>query len=458
MKNDSSEISNNGNSSLSLLYGLNDKPSKGTALLTGFQHLLAVIGGILTAPLVIALGMGLSLEQTNYLITSALVISGVATSIQISRIGIVGSGLLSIQGTSFTFMGAIIFSFYQLPSSMSSDEKLATILGSCIVASLVMAVLAYNIKKIKKVFSPAVLGATIVMLGVNLVWTTLQNLVREFNNQSALDLGWTVILLSSLVFFLTLLMSLSKNQWAKLSSIMTGLFFGYAIAIGLGMVNFSKLSTLDNTAIPVPFNFGLGFDLGVLLILLPVFIVSATESIGDLTATSKLSGLETTGDQYWDRIRGGVIGDSINSLMAGFFATFPNTTFSQNCGVIQLTGIASRYIGYITAFLLVVLGLFPKIGGLFQIIPPSVIYGSTLLMFSLVIFAGLNILRSSDIGKRGVLISCVSIICGWLISSNVDNLESLPETLMMLLSFPVSTTAFIAMLMELTLPKSSRNS
>ena len=84
--------------------------------------------------------------------------------------------------------------------------------------------------------------------------------------------------------------------------------------------------------------------------------------------------------------------------------------------------------------------------------------GSTLLMFSLVIFAGLNILKSSDIGKRGVLISCVSIICGWLISSNVDNLESLPETLMMLLSFPVSTTAFIAMLMELTLPNSSKNS
>ena len=295
------------------------------------------------------------------------------------------------------------------------------------------------------------------MLGMNLVWTTLQNLVREFNNQSALDLGWTVILLSSLVFFLTLLMSLSKNQWAKLSSIMIGLFFGYAIAIGLGMVNFSKLSTLDNTAIPVPFNFGVGFDFGVFLILLPVFIVSATESIGDLTATSKLSGLETTGIII-GIVLGGVIGDSINSLLAGFFATFPNTTFSQNCGVIQLTGIASRYIGYITAFLLVVLGLFPKIGGLFQIIPPSVIYGSTLLMFSLVIFAGLNILRSSDIGKRGVVISCLSIICGWLISSNVDNLESLPETLMMLLSFPVSTTAFIAMLMELTLPKSSKNS
>ena len=105
-----------------------------------------------------------------------------------------------------------------------------------------------------------------------------------------------------------------------------------------------------------------------------------------------------------------------------------------------------------------VLGLFPKIGGLFQIIPPSVIYGSTLLMFSLVIFAGLNILRSSDIGTRGVLISSVSIILGWLISSSVDNFEFLPETLNMLLGFPVSTTAFIAMLMELTLPKSSKNS
>lgn len=437
-----------------LMFGLDDCPNAPVSMLAAVQHLLAVIGGILTAPLIIALGMGLPLAQTNYLLTSALLISGVATCIQISRVGVFGSGLLAIQGTSFTFIGPILFSFYQLPELMDTDDKLAVIFGSCLAASLVMMALSYHLERMKNILTPTVTGSTVVLLGASLVWATLQNIFREYQAQQALNMGWTVLLLSLLVFGLTLTMSLWRNPWVRLSSIMSGLLFGYAIAIAMGLVDFQRLSELDNTALPIPFRFGLGFDWGVFFVLMPIFIVSATESIGDLTATSALSRVSTSGRSYWQRIRGGVLGDSLNSFIAGCFGTFPNTTFSQNNGVIRLTGIASKRIGYIVAGLLIVLGLFPVIGGLFQIIPSSVIYGSTLLMFMLVGLAGVSILQRGDVGRRGMGIAIISIAGGWGVSLLVPAISLLPDQLAMILQFPVSTGAFIAMFLEYTVNKS----
>lgn len=440
------------NQQLPLLFGLDDRPPLPTSALAGFQHLLAVIGGILTAPLIIALGMGLPVLETNYLLTSALLISGIATLIQISRLGAFGSGLLSVQGTSFTFIGPILFAFYSLPDSLSNDEKLAAIFGSCVAASLVMMALAYNVQKIQRVFTPTVTGATVVLLGMSLVWATLKNLLTEFQAQQLSGEGWLVILLAMLVFGVTLVMSIWQNPWVRLSSIMTGLGVGYLAAILLNQVDFSILADLDNTFVPVPLRFGLSFDWGVFFILLPVFMVSATESIGDLTATSSLSRVATTGQSYWQRIRGGVLGDSLNSFIAGLFATFPNTTFSQNNGVIRLTGIASRHIGYVVAFLLILLGLFPIIGGLFQAIPGAVVYGSTLLMFSLVALAGLGILKTQKNNRRTKSIATFAVIGGWTISYLVGFVDVLPDRLVMILQFPVSTGAFLAMILELILP------
>ena len=435
-----------------LLFGLEDRPPLPTSALAGFQHLLAIIGGILTAPLIIALGMNLPPLETNYLLTSALLISGIATLIQISRLGAFGSGLLSVQGTSFTFIGPILFAFYSLPESLTADEKLAAIFGSCAAVSILMMGLAYHLEKIQRVFTPTVTGTTVVLLGMSLVWATLKNLFVEFQSQQEVGDGWLVIVLAALVLAVTLLMSMWKNPWVRLSSIMTGLGVGYLAAILLNQADFSVLSELDNTFVPVPLHFGLSFDWGVFFILLPVFMVSATESIGDLTATSSLSRLSTTGQSYWKRIRGGVMGDSLNSLIAGVFATFPNTTFSQNNGVIRLTGIASRHIGYVVALLLIILGLFPIIGGLFQAIPSAVIYGSTLLMFALVGISGLGILKTQENNRRTKSIAIFAIFGGWTISYLVGFAEVLPDQLVMILQFPVSTGAFLAMILELILP------
>ena len=445
---------NASNENSPLLFGLEDRPNLPTSILAGIQHLLAVLGGILTAPLIVSLGMNLPLVETNYLLTSALLVSGIATCIQISRVGVFGSGLLAIQGTSFTFIGPILFAYYQLPESMAPDDKLATIFGSCVAASVVMMMLGFQLNRIKKVLTPTVTGATVILLGMSLVWSTLKNIYGSLSAAVSQTDIWIQIFLVVLVFGVTLVMSVWRNPWVKLSSIMAGLILGYITALILGQVDFSALSTLKNTALPVPFRFGIDFDLGVFFVLLPVFIVSATESIGDLTATSALSRVDTVGDSYWKRIRGGIMGDSLNSLIAGFFGTFPNTTFSQNNGVIRLTGIASRRIGYVVAFLLIILGFFPVIGGLFQVVPGAVIYGSTLLMFMLVGLAGFAILKGGKVGRRGQGIAAVSILGGWGISFLVPHMSYLPGQVSMILQFPVSTGAFLAMFLELVVQKS----
>lgn len=183
--------------------------------------------------------------------------------------------------------------------------------------------------------------------------------------------------------------------------------------------------------------------------LLPIFIISMMESVGDLTATSSLSGLATRGKDYWRRVRGGVLGDSVNSLMASLFCTFPNTTFSQNNGVIQLTGVCSRYVGFYVAGFLILLGTFPIVGGMFQVMPDAVLHGATLLMFSMVAYAGYRIVLTGSPKTQDWAVVGVSIMGGWMISLVASSLSFLPPAVVTVIEFPVSTGALIAFCLEL---------
>ena len=437
-----------------LLYGLNDKPPAATSLLAGLQHLLAVFGGIVAAPLIMAMGMGLPVLETHYLLSSALLVSGVATAIQIARPGSLGSGLLSIQGTSFTFIGPVLFAYHGLPDGMSPENRLAAIFGACALAALIMMLLSSQLPRLQRILSPAVTGATVILIGITLVWGTGGKLLGEWQAGSAQSQFWLVPVLCAAVVGTTLLLACQLNPWLRLSSIVAGLAVGATMAFILGVMDFSVLAGLPRTFIPEPLRYGLGFDWGVFLILLPVFLVSATESVGDLTATSALSREPVVGPVYWSRIRGGILGDAFNSVLAAFFATFPNTTFSQNNGVIRLTGIASRRVGLVVAVFLVLLGFFPIVAGLVQVLPPTVLYASTLLLFFMVVLSGVNILRREG-SRRALLIAGMAMLGGWLLSSGAQSFSLLPNQILMIIQYPVSTGALIAIMLEILLPKSA---
>lgn len=439
-----------------MLLGLNEKPAPATTVFVAFQHLLAVLGGIVTAPLLIARGMGLSDVETAYLISSSLVISGVATVIQVSRFGVLGSGLLSIQGTSFAFIGPLIYVFSLHADSQSLEEVFGLIFTSCGVCALLMAGISQFVHRLKSIITANVAGATIVLLGITLIWATLKNLWFAFQQKSG-ESAWQIPLLALFVFSLILLLSRSPRPMIRLSCIVIGLATGLVIATSLGQVDFRALETAGDIFLPELGRFSLNFDLSVILLLLPIFLISATESIGDLSATATLSGLKITDKSFWQRIRGGILADSVNSLMAALFATFPNTTFSQNNGVIRITGVCSRRIGLVVGIFLVVVGCIPVVAGFFQILPPAVLYGATLLMFFMVAVSGFHIVLAGRPRQRDWWVVGGGVIGGLLLSWLAPQLTLLPQGIINIIGFPVSSGAFLAMLLELSVPKTLEN-
>ena len=436
-----------------LLYKLDDKPPVLGAAFVGFQHLLAIIGGILTAPFLIALGMGLNAEDSAYVISSALVVSGFATLIQINRVGMLGAGLLSIQGTSFAFIGIMIFAYQKLALNMTSGEALGAIFGSSAACAVLMLVLSLFIRQLKSIITTNVAGATIILIGLSLVQSTLQNLVGSFNTAGGLEgSGVSHLVLAAVVFVVIAVVANLHQVWLRLSSITIGLVIGILAALQMGVADFSGVTEGDILFVPEFSRYPLSIDIQVMVLIMPIFLVSAMESIGDITATNNLSGLKTGTPDYWLRIRGGIMATAFSSFIAALFCTFPSTTFSQNNGVIRLTGVCSRYVGNYVAGFLVLLGCLPIVTAVFQRIPSEVIFGATLLMFMLVVVSGFRVVEMAQPKARDWTVVGLAIVLGYVISMFIDRVPNLSPEIVILFQFPVSTGALVALILEFVIP------
>ena len=438
---------------LQLLYKVDDKPPVLGAAFVGFQHLLAIIGGILTAPFLIALGMGLNAEDSAYVISSALVVSGFATLIQINRVGMLGAGLLSIQGTSFAFIGIMIFAYQKLALNMTSGEALGAIFGSSAACAVLMLVLSLFIRQLKSIITTNVAGATIILIGLSLVQSTLQNLVGSFNTAGGLEgSGVSHLVLAAVVFVVIAVVANLHQVWLRLSSITIGLVIGILAALQMGVADFSGVTEGDILFVPEFSRYPLSLDIQVMVLIMPIFLVSAMESIGDITATNNLSGLKTGTPDYWLRIRGGIMATAFSSFIAALFCTFPSTTFSQNNGVIRLTGVCSRYVGNYVAGFLVLLGCLPIVTAVFQRIPSEVIFGATLLMFMLVVVSGFRVVEMAQPKARDWTVVGLAIVLGYVISMFIDRVPNLSPEIVILFQFPVSTGALVALILEFVIP------
>ncbi|WP_428818801.1 uracil-xanthine permease family protein [Microbulbifer sp. MCCC 1A16149] len=427
------------------------RPPLPASLLIALQHLLAVFGAVIAPPLILAHGMQLAEADTAYLVSASLFISGIATFIQIHRLGPLGSGLLSIQGTSFTFIGPILAVYFLLLENHAPQQALGIVLGSCAVCALVIGICARFVQRLRLLISTNVTGTAVILIGATLVYTTLQNLWREFAAfEQAGDAPWLVPLLAIAVFGVTLFLSRQRNRYLRIASITIGLLVAFTIALLFDLVDFSGLGDLDPLFMPDFNHFPLAVDFGVVAVLLPVFFISSVETLGDLTATSRLSSIEVGSDNYWQRVRGGLSGDAFNSFLAALFGSFPNTSFSQNNGVIRLTGVCSPYIGRFVAVFLCLLGASPLVAGLFIAIPPALVYGATLLMFFLVLLAGIDIVNAGDSRVKSWPLVLAAVAGGVIVSLLARDLPFLPARLAALLQFPISTGAVIALLIEAT--------
>ncbi len=418
----------------------------GRSVLLGFQHALASVGGIITAPLIIALGMGLSESETAYVIASALVISGIATLIQIVRVGPVGSGLLAIQGTSFAFVGAIIYAFHELTKSLPRDEALGRLFGSMVVCAAIMIGLSWFVRSLKRLITPNVTGVTLLMIGVSLVWATGSSIWEGYQSQNLdqIDVALAVVVMAT-IGVLMVVPSIALRS----TSVVLGLITGCVLAGVLGRLALPSAAIETRVFLPDFLPYGISIDPVIVLLLMPIFIISAAESIGDLTATNRLSGYQHGDDVYWLRIRGGLLGDSLNSGLAALVATFPNTTFSQNNGVIRATGATNPVIGIYAALILLGLGLLPITTDWIQAIPEPVVQGMTLILFSLVVLAGWSVIHSSAPAWQDYLGIAIAASLGGWVSLTVGDWSIMPAALVSIFSFPVTNATLLMLFIEI---------
>ncbi|MDN5620307.1 MAG: uracil-xanthine permease family protein [Psychrobacter sp.] len=434
-----------------LLYRLHDRPNPIKAFLGAIQHVLAAFVGIITPSLIIGGTLGLG-EHIPYLLSMSLIVSGVATFIQTRKIGPIGSGLMALQGTSFGFLAAVLTAGFVVKNRGGSPEEiLSVIFGVSFLGAFVEIFLSQFITKLKSFMSPIVTGCVIVTIGLSLTKVGLTDLAGGFGAE---DFGSIPnLLLGGGVLVSVVLISIINNKVIRSSAIFIGLMLGLLAAVFMGRIDFSLVSEADFFTVPIPFKYGFGFDWQAFIPIAFMYIITSIETSGDLTATSMISGEPIKGPLYEKRIKGGVLGDGVNSLIAAVFNTFPVTTFSQNNGVIQMTGIASRYVGFYVGGILCLMGLFPILGAIFTQLPKPVVGGVTLLMFATVATAGIRILSTVDFTHRNVLIIATSLGLATGIAFVPDVLSQTPQFFQNIFGSAVTMSGIVAITLDMILPK-----
>lgn len=409
-----------------LIYQIEDKPPFGEAIFVAFQHLLAIFVAIITPPLIISSVIGLDTETTGFLVSMALLTSGISTFVQCRRIGPVGCGLLCVQGTSFSFIGAFNAAFAGVGMA-----ALPVMFGVTIAAAPVEMIVSRLLKYTRKIITPLVSGIVVTMIGLCLIKVAIISCGGGYDSMAVEDpslafgslhnLGLAAIVLCATIFFNSF-----RNKYIRMSSIVIGLVIGYIAAFLMGRIDFSLISGLGAINIPVPFKYGLDFSWSAFISIALIYFITSIEAYGDITANSMIGGEPIEGPKFLKRVQGGVLADGVNSMIAGVLNSFPNSIFAQNNGLIQLTGVASRHVGYYIAALLVILSIFPFVGGIFSIMPAPVLGGVTLLMFGTVAASGIRIIASQDINRKAILVLAVSFACGLGVELVPDILAQTP--------------------------------
>lgn len=433
------EAKRSGEKDSGLIYGLNDRPPLRETLFAALQHLLAIFVAIVTPPLIIAGALELDLETTGFLVSMALFASGVATFVQCKRIGGIGAGLLCIQGTSFSFIGPII--------TAGLTGGLPVIFGVCMAAASVEMLVSRVLKYMSRIITPLVSGIVVTLIGLSLIKVGVTACGGGAAAQADGTFGsFQNVGLAALVLVLIISFNRSSNRYLRMSSIVIGLMVGYVVAWFMGMVDFSSVESYGGFNIPVPFKYGLSFDWSAFIALGLIYLITAIEAYGDITANSIISGEPVEGEVFVKRASGGILADGFNSMLAGVFNSFPNSVFAQNNGMIQLTGVASRYVGYYIAGILVILGLFPAVGLVFSLIPEPVLGGATLLMFGTVASAGVRIIASQPIDRKATLVIALSFALGFSVELVPEILCQLPQTAQNIFSSGITTGGLTAII------------
>jgi xanthine permease XanP len=293
----------------------------------------------------------------------------------------------------------------------------------------------------------------VTLIGLTLIEVGITSMGGGFDAKAGGTFGSVPnLLLSGGVLAVIVVLNMSKIPLVRMMSVVLGLIAGYVAALVCGRVGFASLHGLPAISVPTPFHFGWGFELSALPPFVFMYLITVMESVGDLTATSSLTNQPIAGPVYLRRLEGGLLADGINSAAAACLNSFPSTTFAQNNGVIQLTGVGSRYVGIFIGGILMVLGLFPVVGGLVQTLPPAALGGATIVLFATVACSGIRILSQVPLTRRNSIILAVSIGLGLGVTFVPTILDQLPALIKNTFSSGIATGGMCALFLNAVLP------
>lgn len=425
----------------------NNTPPIGQAIPLGLQHVLAMFASNVTPSIIIAGAAGLAFGSAEqiYLIQMAMLFAGIATLFQTIGVGPIGSRLPIMQGTSFAFVGVL--------AGVAATQGLSVALTACIIAGLIHFALGSIIQNLRFMFPPLVTGLVILAIGLYLIPVAIkysaggaaefQMNAESFGSLMHWSVALTVVVVSLFCKFMT--KGLISN-----AAVLIGLIAGYIVAIFMGMVSFGGVAKSAWFQIPEVMPYGFEFSLGAVIGVTLVSIVSAIETVGDTSATTKAgAGRDATDEE----ISGATYADGLGTAVAGVFGGLPNTSFSQNVGIVGMTGIMSRHVVTIAGIIMIICGLIPKIGAVISSMPLPVLGGGVIVMFGMVAAAGMNMLSTISMNRRNMIIISVSLAIGLGLNLVPSAVQYLPGIWKTLATSAVAPTALIAVALNLALPE-----
>ncbi|CAI6337136.1 unnamed protein product [Periconia digitata] len=431
-------------------FGLHDRMPVFLALLLGFQHALAMLAGVITPPIILANAAHLAPNVQQYLVSTSLIVCGILSSIQITRFHIyktpyyIGTGLISVVGTSFATIpvatGALsqMYSTGFCPSDANGNplpcpDGYGAIIGTACVCALLEILMSFTSPRLlKRIFPPLVTGPTVLLIGVKLIQTGLQNwaggsgdcktrpasglfqLCPNINAPRPLPWGSAEFIgLGFSVFITIIICERFGAPIMKSTAVVIGLLVGCIIAGATGYFDRTSIDSSPAASFIWVHTFKLSVYGPIVLPLLAVYMVLAMEAIGDITATCDVSRLEVDGELFDSRIQGGVLADGLNGILAALCTITPMSTFAQNNGVIALTRCANRKAGYACCFWLIIMGIFAKFAAALVAIPGAVLGGMTTFLFSAVTVSGIRIISTTPFTRRNRFILTAGFTLGF---------------------------------------------
>ena len=433
----------------------NYTPPLGKAVPLGIQHVLAMFVSNVTPAIIVAgaAGIGFGSDQgalgfpdMTYMIQMSMLFAGIATLFQTIGMGPVGARLPIVQGTSFAFIPVMIPAVAGLGTA-----GLAGLMTGIVFGGIFHFILGMFIGRIRFALPPLVTGLIVLMIGLAFVKVGIQYAAGGVPMMGKPEFGslamWTPALV---VVIVTLAIKFFTRGFMSVAAVLIGIIAGYLVAMMMGQVNTGNVGRAAIFAMPMPFKYGFEFNIAIVIGMCFMAIVSAIETVGDTSGITKGgAGREATDKE----VSGATYADGLGTAIAGVFGGLPNTSFSQNVGLVAMTGVMSRHVVTIGAIFLIICGFVPKIGAMINTVPINVLGGGVIVMFGMVCASGVNMLSDVNWNRRNMVIFAISLSIGLGLQLEPSALQHLPATAKILLTSGLLPSAALAIILNLVLPE-----